>query len=46
MRFRLALLMLVCLALVGCAQDSSASKDDDHDRFGGFYGGVGGGMGQ
>jgi len=45
MRFRLALVMLVCLALAGCAQDSSSSKDDNHGRFGGFYGGFGGGMG-
>lgn len=46
MRFRLALLILVCLAVAGCAQDSSSSKDDNHSRFGGFYGGLGGGVGR
>jgi hypothetical protein len=46
MRFRLVLLMLVCLALADCAQGSSSSKDDNHSRFGGFYGGVGGGVEQ
>lgn len=46
MWFRLALLILVCLAVAGCAQDTSSSKDDNHSPFGGFYGGLGGGMGR
>ncbi|MFZ2007985.1 MAG: hypothetical protein WB697_14745 [Stellaceae bacterium] len=42
MRGRLVLLlMLLCLA--GCAQSSGTANDDNHNRFGGFYGGVSGG---
>jgi hypothetical protein len=46
MRFWLAFLMLISLALAGCAQSSGTANDDNRNRFGGFYGGVsGGGMG-
>jgi hypothetical protein len=34
-------LLLVCLAVAGCAP--SDNNSDDH-RFGGFYGGVNGGV--
>jgi len=40
------LLLLLCLVVAGCAQNGSASNDDSHNRFGGFYSGIsGGGMG-
>jgi hypothetical protein len=38
--WRVAALLLACLALAGCADNS---KSSDNDRFGGFYGGVTGG---
>jgi hypothetical protein len=41
MRFLSALVLLACFAVAGCA--NSDSKSDD-SRFGGFYGGVNGGM--
>jgi hypothetical protein len=44
MRYWLALVMLTWLAVSGCAQSSGASNDDNHDRFGGLYGGVSGGV--
>ncbi len=37
---RLALCLLACLILAGCAQRGNAGDDD---RKGGFYGGVSGG---
>ncbi len=44
MRFWLAFLMLISLAIAGCAQSGETSNDDNnHNRFGGFYGGVSGG---
>jgi hypothetical protein len=36
--------LFLALVVAGCAQ-TSASSDDSHNRFGGFYGGVGGGAG-
>jgi len=36
-----ALMLLVCLIVAGCAERDSAA---DKDREGGFYGGVSGGM--
>jgi hypothetical protein len=44
MSWRLALMLLACLFVAGCA-DSSNSSDDSHSRFGGFYGGMNGGGG-
>jgi len=41
MRILPLLLLLACLAVAGCA-DSGKRSDDD--RFGGFYGGVIGGV--
>jgi hypothetical protein len=40
-RAGLALLLLACLAVTGCAQRNSNADDN---RPGGFYGGVSGGM--
>jgi hypothetical protein len=39
--WRLALALLACLIVAGCA-DSDKRTDDN--RFGGFYGGVSGGV--
>jgi hypothetical protein len=45
-RPKLALLLLLLgLAIAGCAQGGKTSNDDNNsNRFGGFYGGVTGGM--
>jgi hypothetical protein len=41
MSWRLALALIACLVVAGCAADSDKRPDDN--RFGGFYGGVSGG---
>lgn len=38
-------LLFLGLAVAGCAQGGNSAKDDNNNnRFGGFYGGVTGGM--
>ena len=44
MRLVSALLLLACLFVAGCANQSGNSDDNDN-RFGGFYGGINGGAG-
>jgi len=41
MSWRLALLLVACLAVAGCADNNKSSEDN---RFAGFYGGVSGGV--
>ena len=41
MRWLSILVVLACLAVTGCANTDTRSDDN---RFGGFYGGVSGGM--
>ena len=43
MQLRWVVLILAALILTGCAASSDRS-DDQHNRFGGFYGGVNGGV--
>jgi hypothetical protein len=40
MSWRLAIALIACLVLAGCA---SSDKNANDNRFGGFYGGVSGG---
>lgn len=43
MRWRWLMLILAALTLAGCAADNSRSDDRDN-RYGGFYGGITGGV--
>ena len=45
MSWRLALILLACAFVAGCADSSNSGSDDNHGRFGGFYSGVNGGVG-
>jgi hypothetical protein len=38
------MLLLACLVVAGCT-DANNDTGDNHDRFGGFYGGINGGAG-